>query len=46
MMRANAVVDLLISHPLRWLAGKAYELDNFSPLSLGTVGKKGALDLA
>ena len=46
MLRANAVVDMLISRPLRWLAGKAYMLDNFSPLSLGTVGKKGALDLA
>ena len=45
MLRANAVVDLLISRPLRWLAGCAYKLDNFSPLSLGTIGKKGALDL-
>ena len=45
MLRANSVVDLLISRPLRFLAGSAYKLDNFSPLSLGTVGKKGALDL-
>jgi hypothetical protein len=30
---------------LRFLAGSAYKLDKFSPLSLGTVGKKGALDL-
>ena len=45
MLRANSVVDLLISRPLRFLAGSAYKLDKFSPLSLGTVGKKGALDL-
>jgi hypothetical protein len=45
MLRANSIVDLLISRPLRFLAGSAYKLDNFSPLSLGTVGKKGALDL-
>ena len=45
MLRANAIIDLLISRPLRFLSGSAYKLNNFSPLSLGTVGKKGALDI-
>lgn len=34
MVRANAIIDILISRPLRWLAGNAYQLDNFSPLDL------------
>jgi hypothetical protein len=34
MCRANAIIDLLISRPLRWLSGNAYKLDNFSPLDL------------
>ena len=31
MARANALVSLLISQPLRWLAGKASELHDWSP---------------
>jgi hypothetical protein len=34
MTRANALIDLLISRPLRWLAGNAYLLDNFSPIDM------------
>ena len=34
MTRANALIDLLISRPLRWLSGNAYLLDNFSPLDM------------
>lgn len=35
MIRANALVDILISRPLRWLAGKSSELQNWSPYSMG-----------
>ena len=35
MTRANAIIDLKISRPLRWLAGNSYRLDNWSPLSMG-----------
>ena len=31
MMRANALIDLFISRPLRFLDGSAQELDNWSP---------------
>ena len=40
MTRANAIIDLAISRPLRWLAGNSYMLDKWSPLSMGR-----ALDL-
>lgn len=40
MTRANAIVDLLISRPLRWLAGKSSQLAGWSPYSMG-----GAMDL-
>lgn len=35
MIRANALVDILISRPLRWLSGKSSELVNWSPFSMG-----------
>lgn len=35
MVRANAIVDILISRPLRWLSGKARELQNWSPVNMG-----------
>lgn len=34
MTRANALIDMLISRPMRWLSGNAYLLDNFSPLDM------------
>ena len=34
MTRANGLIDILISRPLRWLAGNSYQLDNWSPLDL------------
>ena len=37
MMRANAIIDLLIARPMRWLAGKGAELEDFSPFSMGVV---------
>jgi hypothetical protein len=37
MTRANAIVDLLISRPLRWLAGNSYQLDNWSPLDMNVA---------
>ena len=37
MTRANAIIDLLVSRPLRWLTGCAYELDSFSPVTLLTI---------
>ena len=40
MTRANAVIDLAISRPLRWLAGNSFKLDKWSPASMGR-----ALDL-
>lgn len=40
MVRANAIVDLLISRPLRWLSGKSSQLHQWSPRSMGE-----ALDL-
>lgn len=38
MTRANALVDLLISRPLRWLSGNSYRLDNWSPLDMNVAG--------
>lgn len=35
--RANAIVDLLISRPMRWLTGKSSELKDWSPYSMGYV---------
>lgn len=40
MTRANAIIDIQVSRPLRWLSGKARELQNWSPVSMGE-----ALDL-
>lgn len=40
MIRANAIIDLQVSRPLRWLSGKARQLQNWSPVSMGE-----ALDL-
>lgn len=37
MTRANAIVDLLISRPMRWLSGKSSELQEWSPYSMGRV---------
>ena len=37
MTRANALIDLLISRPLRWLAGNSYNLPNWSPVSMTRV---------
>lgn len=41
MIRAKALVDIMILRPLRWLSGKARELNSWSPVSMGE-----ALDLA
>lgn len=37
MSRANAVIDLRISRPHRWLAGKTAELVNWSPIQMNGV---------
>ena len=37
MMRANAIIDLRISRPLRWLSGNTSQLIHWSPFSLGPV---------
>lgn len=37
MTRANAIVDLLISRPMRWLSGNSTLLDGWSPYSMGRV---------
>ena len=37
MTRANALIDLLVSRPMRWLSGNAYKLDNFSPIDMSEV---------
>lgn len=37
MTRANAIVDLRISRPMRWLSGKSTELRDWSPYSMGRV---------
>jgi len=36
-IRANAIVDLLVSRPMRWLSGKGRELHDWSPYSMGMV---------
>ena len=40
MMRANALIDLRIARPLRWLAGKSADLTNWSPVSMAFVFEK------
>ena len=46
MTRANALISLLISKPLRWLAGSSFKLSDWSPMCLGpTDGSSSALDL-
>lgn len=35
MTRANAIIDILVSRPLRWLAGKSAALRDWSPKSMG-----------
>lgn len=37
MTRANAIVDILISRPMRWLSGKSAQLHQWSPCSMGEV---------
>lgn len=37
MTRANAIVDVLVSRPMRWLSGKSHELEGWSPRSMGEV---------
>lgn len=37
MARANAVIDLLVSRPLRWLAGKSAVLQDWSPYKMNGV---------
>lgn len=37
MSRANAVIDLRISRPHRWLAGKSTQLQNWSPIKMNGV---------
>eukprot|EP00966_Prymnesium_polylepis_P297039 6862489-Prymnesium_polylepis.1 len=34
MTRANALIDILVSRPLRWLSGNSYKLDNWSPYDM------------
>ena len=34
MTRANAIIDIVVSRPLRWLAGNSFNLDNWSPLDM------------
>ena len=34
MTRANALIDLHISKPLRWLSGNSYKLEKWSPISM------------
>lgn len=35
--RANAIIDLLISRPMRWLTGNSHRLHDWSPYSMGEV---------
>lgn len=37
MTRANAIVDLLVSRPMRWLSGKSACLQQWSPISMSRV---------
>eukprot|EP00965_Chrysotila_dentata_P136361 4509520-Pleurochrysis_carterae.AAC.1 len=36
-VRACTLVDILTSRPIRWLAGKATQLDDWSPSKMGRV---------
>ena len=40
MTRTNALFDLLVSRPLRWLSGNSYKLKNWSPLDMSRVLKR------
>ena len=41
MMRANALIDIRVARPMRWLAGKSAELAaGWSPVTLGLVFEK------
>eukprot|EP00965_Chrysotila_dentata_P046680 1550182-Pleurochrysis_carterae.AAC.1 len=35
--RACTLIDLIISRPMRWLAGKAAQLHDWSPFKMGLV---------
>ena len=37
MIRANAIMDLLVARPMRWMAGKSAEMVDWSPYSMGPV---------
>ena len=37
MTRANAIIDLVIARPMRWLTGKSADLIDWSPFSMGPV---------
>ena len=37
MIRANAIIDLLIARPMRWMAGKSAEMVDWSPYLMGPV---------
>jgi hypothetical protein len=37
MTRANAIIDLLIARPMRWMAGNSCKMENWSPFSMGPV---------
>lgn len=37
MMRANAIIDLIVARPMRWLCGKSAALLDWSPYSMGPV---------
>lgn len=37
MSRANAIIDIRISRPHRWLAGKSGELQDWSPMKMNGV---------
>lgn len=37
MSRANALIDMRISRPHRWLSGKTAELRNWSPIRMNWV---------
>ena len=37
MIRANAIIDLLVARPMRWMAGKSSDMIDWSPFSMGPV---------
>jgi hypothetical protein len=37
MIRANAIIDLLVARPMRWMAGKSADMTDWSPFSMGPV---------